>query len=151
MTDANVIRRQSWGIAALRMIVGLVFLAHGAQKLFVYGFGGVAGMMGQLGIPVPALSAALLIGAEFLGGAALLLGLFTRWAAIPPAIAMAVAVLAVHLKGGFFLPNGYEYALTLLVASTSLALAGSGAFALDNVLAKQSVNTRAGGYAPQGI
>jgi putative oxidoreductase len=133
MKNVNV-NRQAWGIAAVRFIVGLVFLVHGSQKLFVYGFGGVAGFMAHAGIPVPAVSAVVVTLVEFLGGLALVTGLFTRWAAILLAINMAVAVLAVHLKNGFFLPQGYEYALTLLVANVGLALTGAGAFALDNVL-----------------
>ena len=125
---------QSWGIAALRITVGAVLLAHGAQKLMLYGFAGTAGFFAHLGIPFPALSAVLSIGAEFLGGMALILGLFTRPVAAILAFNMAVAVFGVHLKGGFFLPAGAEYALTLLVANISLALTGAGAFALDHVV-----------------
>jgi putative oxidoreductase len=128
---------QRIGIAALRFIVGVVFLVHGSQKLFVYGFSGVAGSFGHIGIPVPALSAVVVTLVEFLGGLALIAGLFTRWAAILLAINMTVAVLAVHLKHGFFASaGGFEYPLTLLVANISLALAGPGACAVDNLLAK---------------
>ncbi len=134
MSDST---RMGWGIAALRFIVGVVFLVHGSQKLFVYGFSGVAGFFGHAGIPVPAVSAVVVTLVEFLGGLALITGLFTRWAAILLAINMAVAVLAVHAKHGFFASaGGYEYPLTLLVANISLALAGPGAFALDNALKK---------------
>ena len=127
--------RQGWGIAAIRFIVGVVFLVHGSQKLF--GFSGVAGFFAQAGIPLPAVSAVVVTLVEFLGGIALIVGLFTRWAALLLAINMLVAVLAVHLKGGFFLPRGYEYALTLLFANAGLALTGSGSFAVDNLLGKR--------------
>lgn len=126
--------RKDWGIAAIRIIVGIVFLVHGSQKLFVFGIGGMAGFFAQGGFPLPMISAILVTFSEFLGGLALILGLFTRWAASPLAITMAVAVFGVHLKGGFFLPHGYEFALTLLVANIGLILTGSGAFALDNRL-----------------
>ena len=126
---------QGWGLAILRIVVGSVFLAHGAQKLFTYGFGGVTGMMAHLGIPLPAVSAVVVSLVEFLGGAALVLGLLTRWAAIPLSVNMLVAILAVHLKGGFFLPAGFEYALTLLAANVALAIAGPGALAVDNWIA----------------
>jgi putative oxidoreductase len=130
-------RLQGWGIAVLRVVVGMVFLVHGGQKLFVFGFGGVAAFLGQVGIPAPGLAAVILTAVEFLGGLALLLGLFTRWAAIPLAIVMLVAILTVHLKAGFFLPNGYEFALTLLGANVALALLGSGEASVDGVLEKR--------------
>jgi putative oxidoreductase len=135
MQDVSANRR-AWGIAAIRFIVGLVFLVHGSQKLFVYGFGGVAGFMGKLGIPAPGVSAVVVTLVEFLGGLVLIAGLFTRWAAILLAIDMAVAVLAVHLRHGFFMPQGYEFALTLLGVNVGLALTGAGACALENVLTK---------------
>jgi putative oxidoreductase len=125
---------QSYGIAALRVMVGVVFLAHGLQKLLMFGIGGTAGFFAHAGIPLPMLSAVLSIGAEFLGGLALILGLFTRPAASVLAFNMLVAVVAVHLKGGFFLPAGFEYALTMLVANVALVLTGAGAFALDHVV-----------------
>lgn len=149
MNRTDSTQRQGWGITALRMIVGTVFLVHGWQKLFVYGFSGVAGLFGQLGIPAPMLSAVVVTAVEFLGGGALLLGLFTRWVAIPLAITMAVAVFGVHMKAGFFLPNGYEYALTLLVGNVALALTGSGEFALDNVLGRPA-NRDISRKAPEG-
>lgn len=130
-------RLQGWGITVLRIVVGMVFLVHGGQKLFVFGFGGVAAFLGQVGIPAPGLAAVILTAVESLGGLALLLGLFTRWAAIPLAIVMLVAILTVHLKAGFFLPNGYEFALTLLGANVALALLGSGEASVDGVLEKR--------------
>jgi putative oxidoreductase len=129
---------QAWGIALIRAIVGIVFLLHGGQKLFVYGVHNVAGMMGNLGIPLPSLAAGVVTWVEFLGGAALLLGLFTRVAALLLALDMVVALLKVHLKGGFFLPMGFEYALTLLVANVALAIAGPGATAVEKLFSKRS-------------
>ncbi len=125
---------QSWGITILRVVVGLVFLMHGGQKLFVWGFASVAGFFGQMGIPVPMVAAVIVTMVEFLGGLALLLGVFTRWAAIPLALNMLVATLTVHLPAGFFLPKGYEFTLTLLAASVALALLGSGAASVDRML-----------------
>src|SRR5438874_12868963 len=99
---------QQWGLTVLRVIVGIVFLVHGAQKLFVFGFHGVAGMLGGLGIPVPAVSAVILMLVEFLGGIALILGIVTRWSAALIACDMMVAVLVVHLRDGFCNHNGFE-------------------------------------------
>jgi putative oxidoreductase len=132
---------QNWGIAVLRVMVGSVLLAHGSQKLLVYGLNGTAGAFAHMGLPAPMLSAVLSIGAEFLSGLALVLGLFTRWAAAALVINMAVAAFAVHLRNGFFLPTGAEYALTLLAANLALVLTGSGALALDRLLVKGTQQT----------
>jgi putative oxidoreductase len=129
---------QRWGITAIRVVVGIVFLMHGGQKLFIWGFSGVAAFLGQLGIPAPMLASIIVTLVEFLGGLALFLGLFTRWVAILLAIDMAVAILTVHLPNGFFLPKGFEYPLTLLAANVSLALLGSGEASVDRFLEKQS-------------
>ncbi len=125
---------QSWGIAVLRVVVGAVMLAHGSQKLFLYGLSGTAGFFAHIGIPAPMLSAYLATFAEFLGGLALIFGFATRWAAAVLVIDMLMAIILVHLKGGFFLPAGMEYALTMLAANVSLVLTGPGSCALDNVL-----------------
>lgn len=134
MNTGGLTRLQGWGITVLRVVVGIVFLVHGSQKLFIWGIGGVAGFMGQVGIPVPMLAALIVTAVEILGGLSLLLGLFTRWAAIPLAINMLVAILAVHLKEGFFLPKGFEFALTLLGSNVALALLGSGEASVDRLL-----------------
>ncbi|MBI3271236.1 MAG: DoxX family protein [Planctomycetes bacterium] len=139
---------RDWGIAVLRVAVGGVFVAHGAQKLFVYGIPGVAGLMAQLGIPFPTLSALAVTAAEFLGGLALLAGFFTRLAALPIAFSMVVAAATVHLKNGFFLPNGAEYVLLLLSASAALSLTGSGAFSVDRLLAGRRARAAAGTLPP---
>ncbi len=136
MTKANGLK--DGGIALLRIGIGGVFVAHGIQKLAVFGIGGLAGFLGQLGVPFPTLSAVAVTAAELLGGLALVAGLFTRWAALPLAFSMVVAAVTVHLKNGFFLPNGVEYVLTLFLASVALVLTGSGAFSIDRLLEKRA-------------
>lgn len=122
------------GIAILRIVVGIVFLAHGAQKLFVHGFGGVTHMFASMRIPLAHESAILVTLVEFLGGIALVLGLGTRWAAILLIADMAVAIGKVHLRNGFFSAGGgYEYPLTLLAALVALALAGPGSPSLGRL------------------
>lgn len=136
---------QKYGITLLRVIVGVVFIMHGGQKLFVWGLSGVAGAFGQMGLPAPTLMAVLATAAEFLGGILLVVGLLTRLAALPLAVTMLVALFVAHLSGGFFAPDGFEYVLVLFVASISLALLGPGALAVDNVLEARYARIVAGG------
>lgn len=124
---------ERWGPLPLRLAVGTVFLVHGAQKLFVTGLGGLAETLGRLGVPAPAVAAGVVGLVEFAGGLALILGLFTRWAAALLAINMAVAILKVHLPAGFLLPRGYEFALTLLGGALALVLLGAGVPSIDAV------------------
>ncbi len=128
----------SYGSTVLRLVVGIVFIAHGWQKLFTMHIPGVAGFLTMLHIPLPGVSAVVLTCVELLGGLALVLGIVTRWAALLLAFDMLVAILAVHLKNGFFMPSGYEYALTLLAACIALAMTGPGLASLDDVLAKRT-------------
>jgi putative oxidoreductase len=126
-----------WGITILRVMVGIVFLAHGGQKVFVYGLSGVSGAFGQMGIPMPAVMGPFVALLELVGGAILIVGLLTQWVAILFAIEMAVAVLKVHLSGGFFLPRGFEFALMMFAASCAIALEGPGAASLDGIISKK--------------
>ena len=140
MEAERVVRLQGWGLTILRVVVGIVFLVHGFQKLFLMGFDGVAGMMEGLGVPGPGLFAVIVTLVELLGGLSLILGLFTRFAAIPLAVDMLVATLTVHLPNGFsVLPNGgYEFTLVLLAASVALAVAWPGEAALERFLATRT-------------
>jgi len=123
------------GLLPLRAVIGLVFLMHGYQKLFVMGVDGVTGFMTRVGVPMPGVSAVVVTVAELAGGAAILLGLFTRLAAAALAFDMLVAILAVRLGGGFFVPRGLEFELTLLGGCLTLALMGAGGVSLDQTLA----------------
>ena len=130
---------QSWAVTILRVVVGIVFLAHGWQKLFGMGFHGVAGFFGSVGIPVPFVAAVIVTLVEFLGGIALIIGLLTRWAAALTAFDILVAILTVHLKNGFFdQRHGVEFPLTLLAACILLAMMGPGAASVDGALAKRT-------------
>ncbi|HSS97635.1 MAG TPA: DoxX family protein [Terriglobales bacterium] len=125
----------SCGLTILRIVIGIIFLVHGWQKIHVFGFHGVEASFLQIGIPLPVISSAVVILVEFLGGIALILGLATRWAALLIAIDMAGAIFFVHFKGGFYVNHGgYEYALSLLAACLALTLTGAGSLAIDSLL-----------------
>lgn len=114
------------GLLPLRLVIALVFLMHGGQKLFVFGLAGTTGAMHGMGIPFPQLSAIVVTAVELLGGLAILAGVFTRWAALLLAGDMAVAILMVKLHDGFFAPRGFELELTLLAGALTLALLAPG-------------------------
>ena len=120
----------------IRIAVGLVFLMHGGQKLFVFGLAGTADIMDKLGIPLPVAAAAIVITVELLGGLAILLGMFTRIAGALLAFEMVVAILVARIHGGFFAPYGYEFELTLLMASLTFAIGGPGGKSLEEMWRK---------------
>ncbi|MEH6366239.1 MULTISPECIES: DoxX family protein [Pseudomonas] len=129
-----------YGLTILRIVVGLIFAAHGAQKLFGWfdgpGLAGVAGWLESLGMTPGYLLALLSGSAEFFGGLALVIGLLVRPAAVALAFTMVVAIFSVHIDNGLFMSNnGYEFALTLLVASLAILLEGAGKLSVDQQLA----------------
>lgn len=127
------------GALALRIPVGIVFAAHGAQKLFGwfggYGLEGTGQFFASVGLN-PGYLLALLAGlAEFFGGLALVAGLLVRPAAAALAFAMLIAIFAVHWGKGFFAASGgYEFALALFAASLSLLFSGGGRFSVDRAI-----------------
>ena len=134
----------SWAPIFARLTLGIIFFAHGSQKLLGWfggsGWSGTIQFFEQSGVP-PFL-AGLLIITEFFGGIAIILGFFTRLAALSLTIAMLVAIFKVHLPNGFFLnwfnvPNmghGIEYNLALIGLSLSLLVWGAGNLSVDQMI-----------------
>ena len=130
-------RQLDLGLALLRIVAGVVFAAHGGQKLFVYGFAGVTGAFTQMGIPLPGVTGPLVALVELFGGLALIVGLLTRLAGFGLTVTMLGALFMAHLAGGFFLPTGIEYVLTLGGIAAALMLTGAGRYSADALLARR--------------
>jgi putative oxidoreductase len=136
-TSSNPPSRLDAALAVLRVVIGGIFIAHGAQKLFVFGIAGVTGGFSQMGVPLAGVTGPVVSVLEFFGGLALLLGVQTRVVAVGLALDMLGAMAFVHLKGGFFAPTGIEFPLSLFGGAIALALAGAGSYSLDRVLAER--------------
>jgi putative oxidoreductase len=138
----------STATAILRLVLGVVFFAHGAQKMLGwFGGFGFSGTMGFFTGPmhIPALFAFLAIAAEFFGGLGLILGFLTRIAAFGIAATMLVAIGMVHSNFGFFMNwsgnqkgEGFEYHLLVLAMTAFLMIRGAGAFSVDRAIAAAS-------------
>ncbi|MFV1873099.1 MAG: DoxX family protein [Oleiphilus sp.] len=127
---------------ALRVAAGVIFTAHGAQKLFGwfggYGLEGTAGWMASIGLEPGYLLALMAGSAEFFGGLFLILGLLIRPTGIVLALTMLVAIFSVHFEHGLFMSNnGYEFALALFAISVALVFRGAGSLSLDQLLHKK--------------
>ena len=115
----------------LRAVLGVIFIAHGFRKLegnmpdFVR-------TVAHLGFPMPALFAWAAALSEFLGGICVLVGLFTRYAALSIAIVMVVAITKVKLEAGLI--DGYEFPLALLAIATAVVLTGAGPASIDHTV-----------------
>jgi len=134
----------STATAILRLVLGVVFFAHGAQKMLGwfggFGFSGTMGFFtGAMHIPAPL--AFLAIAAEFFGGLGLILGFLTRIAAFGIAVNMVVAIATVHSAYGLFMNwngnqkgEGFEYHLLVIAMTAFLMIRGAGAFSVDRAL-----------------
>ena len=140
MTINNILFKSNDGYSdlPLRLGLGTVFVAHGAQKLFGwfggYGLEATGQWLDSIGLSPGWLMALLAGGGEFFGGLLIIAGLMTRLAALSAAITMLVAIVSVHLANGFFMSNnGYEYAFALLTMTAALIIRGAGSVSLDRL------------------
>ena len=132
--------RAGYGLTVLRIVVGIIFAAHGSQKLFGlfggYGLAGTAQWMESIGLTPGYLMATLAGGTEFFAGLALIIGLLVRPAALGLAILSLVAIFSVHIGNGLFMANnGYEFALALLAGSVAVLIEGAGKLSVDRAIA----------------
>ena len=132
--------RAGYGLTILRIAVGVIFAAHGSQKLFGlfggYGLAGTAQWMESIGLTPGYLMASLAGGTEFFAGLALIIGLLVRPAALGLAFLSLVAIFSVHISNGLFMANnGYEFALALLAGSIAVLIEGAGKLSADRAIA----------------
>ena len=135
----------SWSLLIVRVVLGVIFFAHGAQKVFgCFGGPGLKGTIAYfkqaMGIPAGATVLAALI--ECFGGLAMLAGLLVRPAALGLVVVMLVAVAKVHWKNGFFLNmamtpgkgHGYEFNLALIGMALAVLVGGAGRYSVDRLI-----------------
>ena len=135
----------SWAITVVRVVLGVIFVAHGAQKVFGafggYGLKGTTGYFKSIGLPLPI--GYLVCFMEFFGGIGLVLGLLTRLSALAVTIVMVGAIVKVDAPHGFFLNwelkpgkgHGFEMNLALIAMAVACMIAGGGAVSVDLLLA----------------
>ncbi|WP_256830155.1 DoxX family protein [Pseudomonas sp. Pse1] len=131
--------RAGYGLTVVRLFVGIIFAAHGAQKLFGlfggYGIAGTAQYMESIGLAPGQLMAILAGGTEFFAGLALIIGLLVRPAALGLTVLSLVAIFSVHISNGLFMVNnGYEFALALLGGSIAVLVEGAGKLSVDRAI-----------------
>lgn len=129
-----ITRLQPIGLLIGRVVLGVVFIAHGWQKFNENGMEATAQGFEGLGIPAPTLSAYFTVGAELIGGTMLILGALLPLAGLWLTVVMLGAMFFVHLDGGFYSRDGgYEYVLMLAAASIAIGFSGGGALAVDSL------------------
>ena len=144
MMEMLVSTSPDWLLTIARLVIGVIFFAHGAQKMLGW-YGGqgfratMQGLTGQLRIPAPL--AALVISAEFFGGLGLIVGLLSRIAALGILLAMLGAIAMVHFRHGLFMDwhgnqkgHGIEYHLLAIALALVVIVKGAGAFSIDHLL-----------------
>jgi putative oxidoreductase len=125
----------------LRVVLGVAFIAHGYQKVFGMGMSNVAGMFGQMGVPMAPIAGPFISLLELIGGCAVLFGIFTRLFGFLLACDMLGAILFVHGKNGYSLPKGFELVFDLFGLALALMFIGAGAYSIDALLSRRGAPT----------
>ncbi len=144
--EALVATSPSWAITVVRVVLGVIFFAHGSQKVLGwfggYGLKGTTGWLASIGLPLSVAYAVCFF--EFLGGIGLILGLRTRLAALAVIVVMVGAIAKVHWRNGFFMNwdlaagkgHGMEANLAFIAMAVACLIAGGGALSVDALLAR---------------
>lgn len=125
-------------LLVLRLALGIIVLAHGAQKVFQFGLAGTGQSFAGMGVPLGEIAGPVVGIIELVGGIAIIVGVATRVFAVLVAITMAVATFLVHGGNGIFAADGgFELTLILGAAALALALASAGRFSVDALIARR--------------
>jgi putative oxidoreductase len=141
------------GLLVARVLLGVIFAAHGYQKLVTFGLAGATESFRGMGVPAPEIAAPVVAVVELVGGIALIAGAFTGIVGLLLAIDMLVAVLLVHLSAGLFIDNGgWELVGALGAGALALAAVGAGRFSVDGLLrGKRGSRSRAASHSASAV
>ena len=138
MANARANTQTNLALTIIRLVVGWAFMVHGSQKVFEWGISGTSDSFEAMGVPLASVVGPVVAYLELVGGAALILGLFTRIIGALLVVDMAGAAFTVHLEQGFFSTDGgYELVLLLGAGALALAVAGAGSWSADKVLLRR--------------
>jgi putative oxidoreductase len=137
MLDSDSTRLRNYGLLVLRVVIGVIFFAHGYMKFFKMGIGGTTGFFASVGVPAPTLAAWFETFVEMIGGIAFILGIFTLPFGLALTLGMSGAIMFAKRGGGLVGPKGFELELALLAAALAIALTGPGALSLRNALRRR--------------
>lgn len=135
--NALLATRPALGLTLLRVMLGSVFATHGCAKIFRAGFDGTTDFFTQIGVPLPGVMGPTVAIIEFVGGFAMILGIYPRLIAVLFAGIVAGAIFFVKEGHGFFAPAGWELEYTLCLASLALAIAGAGQWTVMELFKKK--------------
>jgi putative oxidoreductase len=139
------------GLLLARVVLGVVFAAHGWQKLNEWGLSATAQNFAGMGAPLPDISSVVVTFAELIGGILLILGAFTPWIGIILAIDMLVAAILVHIPNGLFIDGGgWENVGGLGAGALALAATGAGRFSIDHLTVGRRSERKASGSRATG-
>lgn len=128
----------AWAPLVLRVVLGIIFVWHGYDKVFSTGIEGVSGFLGSLGFPLPMMFAYILAYGELIAGALLIAGLLTHWASKFGLVVAVVAFFTVHISNGFSVAGGgYEFIILIAAAAFSVLITGPGKYSLDETWRKK--------------
>ncbi|MGO1319530.1 MAG: DoxX family protein [Galactobacter sp.] len=138
MSTARANTQINLALTIIRIAIGAAFMVHGTQKVFEWGIGGTSDSFEAMGVPLASVVGPVVAFLELIGGAAIILGLFTRIIAALLVVDMVGAAFSVHLEQGFFVSEGgYELVMLLGAGALALVAAGPGAWAVDKFFSRK--------------